>query len=39
MTIVAQSFSENVEYTFHVDNGKRVGVTDGNDSNRLPLRR
>ena len=27
MTIVAQSFSENVEYTFHVDNGKRVGVT------------
>ena len=27
MTIVTQSFSENVEYTFHVDNGKRVGVT------------
>lgn len=27
MTIVAQSFSENVEYTFHVDSGKRLGAT------------
>ncbi|MGH8235837.1 MAG: DUF4331 family protein, partial [Steroidobacteraceae bacterium] len=29
MTIVGHSFSENVEYTFHVDNGKRLGVTTG----------
>lgn len=27
MTIVAQSFSESLEYTFHVDSGKRLGVT------------
>jgi hypothetical protein len=27
MTIVAQSFSESVEYTFHVDSGKRLGAT------------
>jgi hypothetical protein len=29
MTIVAQSFSDNVEYTFHVDSGKRLGATTG----------
>lgn len=27
MTIVAQTFSENIEYTFHVDSGKRIGAT------------
>ncbi len=28
MTIVGQSFSDNVEYTFHIDSGKRLGATD-----------
>ena len=32
MTIVAQSFSENVEYTFHVDSGKQLGTTSGTTS-------
>jgi hypothetical protein len=32
MTIVAQSFSENVEYTFHVDSGRRLGATTGTTS-------
>lgn len=27
MTIVGDAFSDNVEYTFHVDSGKRVGAT------------
>jgi hypothetical protein len=26
---VAQSFSDNVEYTFHIDSGKRLGATTG----------
>jgi Domain of unknown function (DUF4331) len=29
MTVVAQSFSDKVEYTFHIDSGKRVGATTG----------
>jgi uncharacterized protein DUF4331 len=29
MTVVAQSFSDKVEYTFHIDSGKQVGVTTG----------
>lgn len=32
MTVVAQAFSDNVEYTFHVDSGKRVGATTGTTS-------
>ena len=27
MTVVAQSFSDKVEYTFHIDSGKRLGAT------------
>ena len=27
MTIVGDAFSDNVEYAFHVDSGKRVGAT------------
>lgn len=27
MTVVAQSFSDKVDYTFHIDNGKRLGPT------------
>jgi len=29
MTVVAQSFSDKVEYTFHIDSGKRLGATTG----------
>jgi hypothetical protein len=29
MTVVAQSFSDKIEYTFHVDSGKRLGATTG----------
>ncbi|HKQ13922.1 MAG TPA: DUF4331 family protein [Steroidobacteraceae bacterium] len=29
MTVVAQSFSDKVEYTFHIDSGKRIGATTG----------
>jgi hypothetical protein len=29
MTVVAQSFSDKVEYTFHIDSGKLVGATTG----------
>jgi hypothetical protein len=29
MTIVAQSFSDKVDYTFHIDSGKLVGTTTG----------
>jgi hypothetical protein len=29
MTIVGQTFSEHVEYTFHIDSGKRLGATVG----------
>jgi len=29
MTIVGETFSDNVEYTFHVDSGKRLGATPG----------
>jgi hypothetical protein len=32
MTIVGESFSENVEYTFHIDSGKRLGATTGTTS-------
>ena len=32
MTIVAQSFSDNVDYTFHVDSGKQLGATTGTTS-------
>jgi hypothetical protein len=27
MTVVAQSFSDKIEYTFHIDSGKRLGPT------------
>lgn len=27
MTIVGETFSDNVEYTFHIDSGKRLGAT------------
>lgn len=29
MTIVGEAFSDNVEYTFHVDSGQRLGATTG----------
>jgi hypothetical protein len=29
LTIVAQSFSDKVEYTFHIDSGKMIGATTG----------
>jgi hypothetical protein len=29
MTVVAQSFSDKVDYTFHIDSGKRIGATTG----------
>jgi hypothetical protein len=29
MTVVAQSFSDKVEYRFHIDSGKRLGATTG----------
>jgi len=29
MTVVAQSFSDKVDYTFHIDSGKLVGTTTG----------
>lgn len=29
MTIVGDAFSDNVEYTFHIDSGKRLGATTG----------
>ena len=29
MTVVAQSFSDKVEYTFHIDSGKLLGTTTG----------
>lgn len=29
MTVVAQSFSDQVEYRFHIDSGKRLGATTG----------
>jgi hypothetical protein len=32
MTVVAQSFSDQVEYTFHIDSGKRLGATTGTTS-------
>ena len=32
MTVVAQSFSDKIEYTFHVDSGKRLGATTGTTS-------
>ena len=32
MTIVGDAFSDNVEYTFHIDSGKRLGATTGTTS-------
>lgn len=32
MTIVGEAFSENIEYTFHIDTGKSLGATTGTTS-------
>jgi hypothetical protein len=32
MTIVGETFSDTVEYTFHIDSGKRLGATSGTTS-------
>lgn len=32
MTIVGEAFSDNIEYTFHIDSGKRLGATTGTTS-------